>query len=66
VRQRIYFRLGQVALDRDRDLIGVISALTDEGALLRRRTGTVPSPHIEWWFVEYADLRPVRDGRRYL
>lgn len=66
-RRQVCFRLEQKALDRDLRRVGTITALTDEGALLRRTfcSASERRQMIERWFCKYAALRPSQDGRRY-
>ena len=65
-RRRIYFRLKQKVFDRGRLEWGIIVALTNEGCLLRRSAWKDGVWNIDRWFVEYAHVRPYRDGTRYL
>ena len=64
-RLQITFRLGQEVVDRQRAVLGVVVALTDEGCLLRRKIWKDDCSHTERWFVHYHDARPWGDGRRY-
>lgn len=65
-RRQICFRLGQDAVDRATDRLGMIVAITSKGCFLRRRISKEGCWHIERWFSKHKDLRPCRDGRRYV
>lgn len=65
-RRQICFRLGQKVFDRN--VACVIIAIEPDRCLVQDRVWRTYRGdwHTKRWFVEYGDLRPRNDGRRYL